>query len=88
MDKKKDRRPPQISLILRIGCGAYLLYLAWGLIGSALAGEQLLFGIVGAVFALAGLPLCVLSLRALVRGEFRLPYEQDHEDEERDEESL
>ena len=36
-------RPPQISLILRTLCGAYLLYLAWDLRSAAvqtLRGEE------------------------------------------------
>lgn len=53
---------PQISLILRIGGGIYLLYLAWDLRHAAFTGSNgLLFGIAMIVFGIAGL---VLTLHA------------------------
>ncbi len=76
-------RPPQISLVLRVCCGGYLLYLAWSLRGAALAGErQLFFGGAAILFVLAGAALCFYSIRALARGEFRRPYETDEGENE------
>lgn len=79
-------RPPQISLILRICCGAYLIYLAWDLRGAvtgALRGEEnLLFALAAAVFAVVGAFLLFFSIRALIRGEYRLPYESDDDGED------
>ena len=80
-------RPPQISLILRTLCGAYLLYLAWDLRRAAvqaLRGEEnLLFFPAAVVFLVVGALLCFFSIRALIRGEYRLPYEsEDDEGEE------
>lgn len=78
-------RPPQISLILRALCGAYLIYLAWDLRGAAagaLRGEEnLLFLPAAVVFLVVGALLCFFSIRALIRGEYRLPYESDDDDE-------
>ena len=83
MERNKKQHPLQFSLILRIGCGGYLLYLAWGLREGAFSGPQgLLFGIAMVVFALVGSILCFFSIRALARGEFRLPYETDDDPEE------
>lgn len=77
-------RPPQISLILRACCGAYLLYLAWDLRGAAagaLRGEEnFLFLPATVVFAVVGALLCFFSIRALIRGEYRLPYESDDDE--------
>ena len=50
----RDRRPTQISLILRICCGGYLLYLAWELRNAAFRGENgIWYGLAAVVFALA-----------------------------------
>ena len=80
------QRPPQISLILRICCGAYLVYLAWALrsaVTAALQGQgNVLFALAAGVFAVVGALLCFFSIRALIRGEYRLPYESDDDEEE------
>lgn len=70
--------PPQITLLLRIVGGAYLLYLAWGLRIPAFSDEHgALYGISAIVFAVVGAALCVISIRAVSRGEYKLPYEAD-----------
>lgn len=80
-ETRRKKRQPQLSLILRVGCGAYLLYLAWGLGGAALAGERrLLFASAALLFTLAGAALCAFSARALARGEFLRPGECDGDD--------
>lgn len=63
-------RPPQVSYLLRILGGGYLLYLAWDLRGSI--GKEPLFLIAVVVFVLVGAVLFVHSLVSLVRhGYFR-----------------
>ena len=75
--------PPQFSLILRILCGGYLLYLAWGLRGSFFQGDNgTLFGLAVILFVVVGALLCFFSIRALIRGEYRLPYESDDDDKD------
>lgn len=81
--KGKKQYPAQLSLILRVGCGAYLIYLAWGLRDGAFSGPKgILYGIALVLFALAGAALLFFSVRALARGEYRLPYETDDEPED------
>ncbi len=63
-------RPPQISLLLRLLGGGYLVYLAWDLMPSA--GDSLLFLTAAVVFGLAGAVLFGHSLLTLLRhGYFR-----------------
>jgi len=63
-------RPPQVSYLLRILGGGYLVYLAWDLRASI--GQSPLFLIAAVVFGLVGAVLFVHSLMALVRhGYFR-----------------
>ncbi len=63
-------RPPQISLLLRLLGGGYLVYLAWDLRSSV--GDSLLFLIAAAVFGLVGAVLFAHSLMTLMRhGYFR-----------------
>lgn len=77
-EKRRKKRQPQLSLILRVGCGVYLLYLSGDLGGAALAEERrLLFASAAIFFALIGASLCTFSVRALVRGEFLRPGEND-----------
>ena len=64
----------QVTLILRLACGAYLLYLAWDLRDAVFGPErQLGFILAAAVFAVVGLLLCVFSLRGLIRREYETP---------------
>ena len=76
---EKKQRPAQISLILRAGCGAYLLYLAWELRGAL--SQSVLFVLAALLFLVVGAVLCFFSVRALVRGEYALPYETENETE-------
>ena len=63
-------RPPQVSYLLRILGGGYLVYLAWDLRASI--GQSPLFLIAVLVFGLVGAVLFVHSLVTLVRhGYFR-----------------
>lgn len=68
----------QVTLILRLACGAYLLYLAWELRDAVFGPErQLGFILAAAVFAVIGLLLCVFSLRGLVRKEYVIPSDEE-----------
>ena len=68
MKHREASRPPQISLILRLLCGGYLVYLAYDLLKAI--HEELLYAAAAAVFALVGLALIVHSGLKLYRGEF------------------
>lgn len=68
----------QVTLILRLACGAYLLYLAWELRDVVFGPErQLGFILAAAVFAVIGLLLCVFSLRGLIRKEYVIPSDEE-----------
>lgn len=68
----------QVTLILRLACGAYLLYLAWDLRDAVFGPErQLGFILAAAVFAVIGLLLCVFSLRGLIRKEYVIPSDEE-----------
>lgn len=68
----------QVTLILRLACGAYLLYLAWELRDAVFGPErQLGFILAAAVFAVIGLLLCVFSLRGLIRKEYVMPSDEE-----------
>ena len=68
----------QVTLILRLACGAYLLYLAWELRDAVFGPErQLGFILAAAVFAVIGLLLCVFSLRGLIRKEYVIPSDEE-----------
>ena len=85
--KKKKPTDPQIIVILRAVGGGYLLYLAWDLREAALSGENLIYLLCMAVFALAGAALLFFSLRQLYRRDFLYPWQSpdpDGEDEEED----
>ena len=68
----------QVTLILRLAYGAYLLYLAWELRDAVFGPErQLGFILAAAVFAVIGLLLCVFSLRGLIRKEYVIPSDEE-----------
>jgi len=87
--QKKTAYPAQVTVLLRLAAGGYLLYLAYGLIPDILAsaGERriiqaafvLLFAVVGAL-------LFGWSAKKLIKGEFirpgQLPEEDDSEEQE------
>ncbi len=59
----KGGKPSQTTLFLRLLCGGYLIYLAWGLYKDGAGG---LFLAAGAVFALVGAALLVFTLRGML----------------------
>lgn len=61
-------KPPQISLILRLLGGGYLLYLAWSLLGTA--NGNALYILVAIFFALVGAVLLLHTLLKISRGEY------------------
>ena len=71
MKHREVSRPPQVSLILRLLGGGYLLYLAYGLLDAA--ADSLLYAAALAVFALAGTTLIAHSGWKLYRKEFARP---------------
>lgn len=82
----KKNNPPQFSLILRVACGAYLLYLAWGLREAAFQGDSgLLYGIALVVFAAVAIFLLFFSVRSLLRGEFSKPGDEQDVEEQKEE---
>ena len=61
-------KPPQISLILRLLGGGYLLYLAWSLLGTA--NGNTVYILVAVFFALVGAVLLLHTLLKISRGEY------------------
>ena len=70
----------QVTLLLRLVCGGYLLYLAWELREAVFGPErQLAFILAAALFAVVGLLLCVFSLRGLIRKEYVMPSDEEEQ---------
>lgn len=61
----KGGQPSQVTLLLRLLCGGYLIYLAYSLFTEA-AGS-VVFYIAAAVFALVGAVLIAYTLRGVLR---------------------
>ena len=79
-------KPPQISLILRLLGGGYLLYLAWSLLGTA--NGNTVYILMAAFFALVGAVLVLHTLLKISRGEYTGPTPPvDGESEKNEEES-
>ena len=73
----------QVTLLLRLVCGGYLLYLAWDLREAVFGPErQLAFILAAALFAVVGLLLCVFSLRGLIRKEYVMPSDEEEQTSE------
>ncbi|MBR3973640.1 MAG: hypothetical protein IKJ99_06780 [Oscillospiraceae bacterium] len=62
---KEGNTPNQSILILRLLCGGYLIYTAWGL--REAFSEGIVFIIGAIVFAVAGAIIIYASLKALVK---------------------
>ena len=60
--------PSQISLILRLLGGGYLLYLAWSLLSTA--GGNTVYILMAVFFALVGAVLLLHTLLKISRGEY------------------
>ena len=67
--KPQRTLPSQLSLVLRVAGGLYLIYLAWSL-RTALA-DNWLYGIAIAFFVIVGVLLAGFSGLALFKGEFQ-----------------
>lgn len=75
----------QVTLLLRLVCGGYLLYLAWDLREAVFGPErQLAFILAAALFAVVGLLLCVFSLRGLIRKEYVMPSDEEEQNSKED----
>ena len=77
-------RPPQISLILRLLGGGYLLYLAWSLLGTA--NGNTVYILVAVFFGLVGAVLLLHTLLKISRGEYTAPTPPDNGESEKNEE--
>ena len=75
----------QVTLLLRLVCGGYLLYLAWELREAVFGPKrQLAFILAAALFAVIGLLLCVFSLRGLIRKEYVMPSDEEEQNSKED----
>jgi hypothetical protein len=87
MDEGKRKKPhlSKLTLILRIACSFYLLYLAYGLINPAMntigTKQVILIGAI-IVFTLIAIPLGGLSIKSLVQKNYIEAMEIADEDEE------
>lgn len=68
---KGTGNPSQISLILRLLGGGYLLYLAWSLLGTA--DGNTVYILMAVFFALVGAVLLLHTLLKISRGEYTGP---------------
>lgn len=81
---RKPSRPAQVTVILRLVAGCYLMYLAFGLGKEAIVsqgGRQLLQLGCLALFLAVGALLGGWSLMKLLKGEYIHPGEDEIEDE-------
>lgn len=79
----------EITLLLRMLCGGYLVYLAWDLGQSGLAPDgNMVYLLAAAVFALVGGVVFAFSLRRWLRRDyvFVSTEQSGDEDEEQDDE--
>ena len=65
---KGTGNPSQISLILRLLGGGYLLYLAWSLLGTA--DGNTVYILMSVFFGLVGAVLLLYTLLKISRGEY------------------
>ena len=68
---KGTGNPSQISLILRLLGGGYLLYLAWSLLGTA--DGNTVYILMAVFFGLVGAVLLLYTLLKISRGEYTGP---------------
>ena len=68
---KGTGNPSQISLILRLLGGGYLLYLAWSLLGTA--DGNTIYILMAVFFGLVGAVLLLHTLLKISRGEYTGP---------------
>ena len=82
---KGTGNPSQISLILRLLGGGYLLYLAWSLLGTA--DGNTVYILMAVFFGLVGAVLLLHTLLKISRGEYTTaqPPEGDGESENNEE---
>ena len=77
-------KPSQISLILRLLGGGYLLYLAWSLLSTA--GGNTVYILMAVFFALVGAVLVLHTLLKISRGEYTGPMPPDNGESDKNEE--
>lgn len=84
--KSQDKAayPAQVTVLLRLAAGGYLLYLSYGLIPDILAaagGRRIILAAFVLVFAVVGALLCIWSAKKLIKGEFLRPGQLPDEEE-------
>ena len=83
--ENKISQPAQITLILRLVAGAYLVYLAFGLMKDAVSysgQRQILLIICIGVFMIVGVILGGWTIKKLIKGEFLRAGETEDPDDE------
>ena len=68
--EKKKQNTPMFSLVIRLIAGGYLLYLAYGLLSSAMGG-QIIAIIAMVIFTIIGSVLLVITGKQLMLGEYQ-----------------
>jgi len=82
--QKKAAYPAQVTVLLRLGVGGYLLYLSYGLIPDILAsagGRRIIQAAFALLFTVVGALLVGWSGRKLIKGEFLRPGQLPEDDE-------
>ena len=85
MDGSKKHTATKLTLILRIVVAANLLYTVWELRGAPAAhvgGQRILFIAAMIVFTVIAVILGGFSLKALLKGEYEQPGEEEPEGKE------
>lgn len=85
--QKKTAYPAQVTVLLRLAAGGYLLYLSYGLIPDILASpgkRRIIQAAFVLIFAVVGTLLIGWSAKKLIKGEFirpgQLPDEAERDD--------
>lgn len=87
--QKKALYPAQVTILLRLAAGGYLLYLSYGLIPGILAqtGERrIIQAVFVVIFVVVGALLLGWSAKKLLKGEFIRPGQLSEDDDSEEQE--